>query len=95
MSKLTLGTELSTYSRQQVLSRFVHRFTGDNLPDWACFTNKAYQEHPHFADDDDWLANTSFYVRDDGGLDERYTHCVSSPTWPKGKGIWGQKGVDY
>jgi hypothetical protein len=76
-------------------ARFVHRFTRTHRPNWACLSNPNYAAHPHFADDADWLANTFFSVTAKGELDRRMTHCESHPTWPDGKGVNGQKGIDY
>lgn len=41
------------------------------------------------------LEHSEFYIRKDGRLDRRYDHCISHPTWPKGKGVNGRKGVDW
>jgi len=78
--------------QRQALARFVHRFTRTHRPQWAR-SNPNYM--PQFADDSDWLANTRFYVTKAGKLDGRHRYCISTPTWPDGKGIWGEKGRDW
>ena len=86
------GTELSPRAQAEALARFVHRFTETHRPAWAR-SNLNYL--PQFKDDADWLANTRFHVTKAGEPDKRYRYCVSSPTWPQGKGIWGEKGKDW
>lgn len=78
-----LGTDLRPYDKQAVLRMFVHRYTGDHKPAWADREWKDGKPYPvQFSDDQDWLANTSFAVRQDGYLDQRCKHCHSRPTWP-------------
>lgn len=86
------GLELSPRVQSQACAQFVHRFTRTHIPRWAQ-SNPNYKAQ--FADDKDWLAHTDFAVRKNGELDKRANHCVSSPTWPDGKGVWGQKGTDW
>ena len=87
----TKGTELHPVDRRIVLAGYGHRYTQERKPDWARGTNY----RPQFIDDADWLANTRFRTRKDGRLDNRCKACWSSPTWPEGKGINGQKGRDW
>jgi hypothetical protein len=89
---MLLGKNLHPDDQRHVLSAFIYRFTQTHVPEWAKSGNYTY--YPQFKDDDDWLANTLFHVRNDERLDRRYKSCQSSPTWPLGKGINGQKGVD-
>lgn len=86
------GTELRAHVQEQAKRQFTHRFTRAHVPVWAA-GNPNYK--PQFADDLDWLAHTEFAVRSDGELDTRVSHCISHPTWPDGKGVWGQKGKDW
>lgn len=93
MTATRRGTDLSARAKRDALGSFLHRFTADFCPEWARSGN--YYKYPHFKDDADWLENSLFYIRDDGELDQRYSHCMSTPTWPNGKGINGRKGVDW
>lgn len=78
-----LGSELKPDDKAYVLAAYVHRFTGDHKPEWACKLRPDGTAYPlQFADDADWLAHTSFAVRANGDLDKRYGSCVSIPTWP-------------
>ena len=86
------GSELNETAKQEALAKFVHRFTKQRRPQWAS-ANLNYTAQ--FADDQDWLANTHFAVTKRGTLDARFHHCDSKPTWPDGKGVWGQKGKDW
>lgn len=77
------GTDLNPVTQREALSRFVHRFTRDHKPRWAQKPMPDGSPYPvQFASDADWLANTTFRVRKDGGLDSRTGFCASSPTWP-------------
>ncbi len=89
--RTTLGTLLHSADHAEVLARFTHRFTQQHTPQWAKGTN--YK--PQFKDDADWLANSYFPVKRDGRLDARHTSCRSNPTWPEGKGVNSQKGIDW
>lgn len=86
------GNELAPHVQADALRRFVHRFTESRRPDWAK-ANPNYK--PQFRDDADWLANSRFHVTKRGELDGRRRYCESSPTWPQGKGVWGEKGKDW
>jgi len=80
------GNQLSPAERQQVLSRFVNRFTGNYTPPWSRIKRtdgSAYMVH--FKDDEEWLANTEFAVTSSGKLDNSAKYCFSTPTWPNGK----------
>lgn len=81
--KMTKGTELHPDDKRHVLAAYVHRFTGEHKPQWACShmpNGEAYKVQ--FANDQDWLANTLFACRSDGRLDGRVKFCRSNPTWP-------------
>jgi hypothetical protein len=82
------GTDLSAQDQARALARYVQRFTRDHVPDWAA---QAAREGRHvvveFDSDDEWLANTLFSVRADGGLDGRARYCESTPTWPDGHSV--------
>jgi hypothetical protein len=81
--RFLLGSELAPAVQRDVLRRFPHRFTGDHRPAWARGIWKGGKPYPlQFASDADWLARARFVVKADGSLDERVTHCESSPTWP-------------
>lgn len=83
MNTMTNGNDLKPKTRAEALARFVHRFTGDHRPSWACRNQpngKPYRVQ--FKDDADWLANTFFAVNRDGSLSARQHFCRSMPTWP-------------
>lgn len=73
------GAELSDANKHRALNRYVHRWTRDHKPKWV---HDAKATPVQFASDADWLANTRFWVRKDGKLAERPSHCESNPTWP-------------
>lgn len=78
-----LGTELTPCDRQHVVAQFVHRFTREHRPDWACQRSpNGTRYQVQFASDADWLANTRFRCKANGRLDKRARHCFSNPTWP-------------
>jgi len=72
-----LGKDLPPQLQKEVLSMFVHRYTGIHKPAWVKSNNPV-----QFADDKDWLAHTLFYVTKKGQIANRPNHCESSPTWP-------------
>ena len=77
------GSQLSKSLQRDVRGMFVHRFTGDHRPAWSNQEWKDGQTYPlQFADDQDWLENTSFPINEKGTIDKRVDHCFSSPTWP-------------
>lgn len=79
--QFVLGTELRPAVQRQALACFVHRFTGQHKPAWASKPWKDGKHYPvQFKDDAEWLANTLFEVREDGGLCGG--ECRSHPTWP-------------
>ena len=79
--KMLFGSSLRPEVQTECLRRFVHRFTGEHLPQWA--TRPDCEACPvQFADDWDWLAHTRFHVTKTGKLDGRFDSCESSPTWP-------------
>lgn len=71
------GNKLTDEARRNALARFVHRYTRDHKPSWV-----AKETPVQFASDADWLAHTLFWVRKDGSIAERPSHCESTPTWP-------------
>ena len=78
------GTELSKRLQREVLSIFAHRYTGDHRPSWSNQEWKDGKPYPlQFANDLDWLANTSFPITEKGTIDRRVDHCYSNPTWPE------------
>jgi hypothetical protein len=92
MPMMIRGSDMSPRLQTEAKARFVHRFTRAHRPDW-CRANPNYK--PQFADDADWLAHTFFSITKKGELDRRVSFCESHPTWPDGKGVWGQRGVDW
>lgn len=81
-----LGSQLSAADQKHVLAAYVHRYTREHKPGWACYSKldgKPYR--PQFASDAEWLANTRFQVTKSGKLDARVRSCYSTPTWPEGK----------
>jgi hypothetical protein len=79
------GDKLSAQEQQQVLRTYVHRFTQEHRPQWALRSGNVH-DRPHYASDDEWLANTDFAVTTKGKLDRRVRHCMShDATWPEGK----------
>jgi hypothetical protein len=75
--KQVKGSELSAQQQREVISAFVYRVTGDHTPKTATPSQKL-----QFANDQDWLANTLFWVTDNGELSRRHKYCESRPTWP-------------
>lgn len=83
MTVYVLGTDMPYPAQQEALRRFVHRYTGDNKPEWARGEWKDGKPYPlQFADDREWLANTRFAVTKRGTLSKAVRCCESSPTWP-------------
>jgi hypothetical protein len=81
--KQVLGTQLSKSARREALNRFLYRFTGDHKPQWVSAGMPDGSPYPlQFKDDNDWLANTRFWVTSEGDLSENYDSCESTPTWP-------------
>lgn len=77
------GNQLCLLDQKIARMLFVHRFTGENKPAWAQRPWKDGLPYPlQFADDADWLANTLFFVKLDGRINQSATSCYSSPTWP-------------
>ena len=91
MNNLLAGNKLSPKDQQSVLNSFVHRFTKEHNPQW---TSVHLNYNPQFSSDADWLEHSRFYVKTNGRLDKRYSHCQSSPTWPDGKGLIVDNGAD-
>ena len=81
--KWILGNELCEADQQYCLAAFVHRFTAQHKPRWANEPWKDGKPYPvQFASDRDWLEHTRFAVTENGRLDKRASHCMSTPTWP-------------
>ena len=73
------GSNLSPEIQQECLRAYVNRHTRDHIPKWAEIGVFPIQ----FDSDRDWLENTKFAVKKDGTLDDRVSHCESTPTWPE------------
>lgn len=71
------GNDLCDDDQRYVLAVYVHRHTGNHRAAWA------YADTPlHFADDNDWLANTRFAIDKRGRLLRFIGDCYSRPTFP-------------
>lgn len=80
------GSDLPQHLQREALACFVHRYTGDHVPDWATrnVPAKFGKRYPlQFASDREWLEHTTFQVTNRGTLALRKP-CHSSPTWPNG-----------
>jgi hypothetical protein len=75
------GSEMRPEVQEDAKRRFVHRHTREHVPAW--YTKNDWTS-VQFESDADWLANTFFWVRDDGGLANNKKYCESHPTWPDG-----------
>ena len=67
-----LGAHLGLKARAEVLSAYVHRFTGNHIPGWA-----DKRRTPMYLNDQQWLESTWFEVTASGKLDKRFKHCTS------------------
>ncbi len=68
---------------EQATARYVHRFTGDYIPDWAKRPHKGKYYAPQFRTDREWYDNTRF-PKESGWL-SRGTDCYTTgQTWPLG-----------
>ena len=71
-------------SFQEACRTYVHRYTGEHVPDWACRpapNGKFYA--PQFRDDRDWYDHTRFYGEE--GHCGRKSDCFTTEqTWPLG-----------
>ena len=76
--KQVLGTELAPVEQRKALELFVWRHTGDHAPPYG----DSHQYPVQFIDDNDWLAHTRFWIRDNGVLSRRHRYCECNPTWP-------------
>lgn len=85
MARMVWGRELGVEDRLRVLRQYVNRYTGDHTPRWVETAKKLGPCPLQFADDEDWLNNTEFYVTESGKIDNRYRHCESYPTFPDEK----------
>ena len=74
------GTDLPKHLQNEALRTFVHRCTGEHIPQWARRGRSSGPYRVQFKDDREWLANTFFYVTEKGTLAAR-KHCESTPTW--------------
>lgn len=78
-----LGIDLCEEDRNYVLRAYVNRHTRSHVPAWAKREWRDGRPYPvQFASDADWLAHTTFVIRQNGRLDRRYKYCESTPTWP-------------
>lgn len=60
--------------QRRVLLTYVHRHTGEHVPEWA----RTSGARPQYATDAEWLRHTHFAVTKDGRcLDARVKHCRS------------------
>jgi len=81
-----LGIDLCEEDRNYVLRAYVNRYTRSHVPAWAKREWRDGRPYPvQFASDADWLANTTFVIRQNGRLDRRCKYCESTPTWPDGE----------
>jgi hypothetical protein len=79
------GDKLSPADQQSVRNRYVYRFTGEHTPNWVRSAWASGQVYPvQFRDDNDWLAHTLFWVKEDNTLGTKNVDCESTPTWPHG-----------
>ena len=77
------GADLPASLQREAKARYVHRFTGDNVPAWTRAPRPCGNPYPlQFRNDADWLANTDFPVTKAGRLAARPSDCRSRPTWP-------------
>lgn len=67
-----LGHNLTIEDQETVLSAHVHSSVAPR----------------QFSDAEEWLCNTTFLVRNDGCLDDRFQKQVSRPTWPNNPELW-------
>ena len=83
-AKMIRGNELDHDTQAECLRRYVHRYTKEHRPHWTQRLRPDGKPYPvHFESDAEWLANTTFAVTKQRRLDERVSHCISSPTWPE------------
>lgn len=81
--KFVNGSELAPRVQKEALRRYVNRYTKDHKPPWARGLRPNGTPYPvQFSSDADWLANTKFYVTEEGELDNRACSCDTRPTWP-------------
>jgi hypothetical protein len=77
------GTELHKDDQKKVLAAFVHRYTGEHVPAWALKPMPNGGTYtPQFATDAEWLAHSTFGVKNNGRLHAAVKHCNSNPTNP-------------
>ena len=72
-----LGTELAPQQQREVLARYCHRMTHENIkqrPDFARYMTRNGYRMPIISDAE-WLACTRFKVRNNGELDRRAKYC--------------------
>jgi hypothetical protein len=73
------GSQLSPTTKDEVLRRFINRYTGDFKPEWVRMANKWGCEYIcYFDTDEDWLNSSCFHVKEDGSLDDRYVRCETN-----------------
>lgn len=85
----TLSSLCKPHVKQDILNRFIQRFTMDYMPVWAMKQRDDGSYYaPQFASDAEWLSNTIVNTRKDGELDERQSHCkTDGQTWPLGQSL--------
>ena len=71
------GNQLSQEAQQEALNRFLHRMTKESIERWPVFADwmirrGGYRLPP--ISDQEWLAQTLFWVTDSGRLAKR-RHC--------------------
>lgn len=74
-----LGSDLTPLEKKIVLSRFINRFTLENIPTWAIRSDGTVDQPP-FSSDADWLEHTEFVVTKSGKLDRRARQCFTCLT---------------
>ncbi len=73
---LTKGENLTPTQKKQVISAFVHRYTGEHFPEWASRpmpNGEAYK--PTHATDSEWINDHAFYINKNGFLASYPTRC--------------------
>lgn len=73
------GNEMRPEVQADAKRCFVNRWTGDHTPNWVYRFGGKLQ----FGSDNEWLANTKFWVTKSGNLSKRHRYCESTPTWPQ------------
>lgn len=74
------GDKLPEQLQREAKAAFVHRCTGEHIPQWARRGMGSGPYRVQFKNDAEWLANTYFQVTEAGELAKRRP-CESTPTW--------------